>query len=74
MLDQTEIASTLSDDNLLQFIEQGSPNPERGILYKETVENNGLIIFTHIIDNERKGMTRASLKSILLGIMIMNKQ
>lgn len=54
---QDKLASTLSNNDIMQIIEQGNPDPDREMLYKENVGNNGLLIFTNHINVERKGMT-----------------
>jgi hypothetical protein len=52
-----EVASTFTNDDILQIIDQSNPNPEREILYKENVGDNDQLIFTKIMNTERKGMT-----------------
>jgi hypothetical protein len=56
-IQQDKLASTLSNDDIMQIIEQSSPDPDREMLYKENVGNNGLLIFTNSINADRQGMT-----------------
>jgi hypothetical protein len=56
-IQQVKLADTLSNNNILRIIEQGNPDPDRAMLYKENVGNNGLLIFTKKVNAERQGMT-----------------
>jgi hypothetical protein len=51
------VASDLSNNDILQKINQIHPDSDREILYKENVGNSGLLIFTKKINAVRQGMT-----------------